>query len=126
VAELFDPQRNQFKTIREPMGVSRAMHAAVKLNNGKVLLAGGSQIPFTPDHPVDYTPREHVDQGELYDPIENSFLNVPTKMAVPRARHQLIETQPGTVLVIGGATWESSNQLEVFNYVDVNASPSMN
>jgi hypothetical protein len=126
VAELFDPQRNQFETIREPMGVSRAMHAAVKLNNGKVLLAGGSQIPFTPDHPVDYTPREHVDQGELYDPIENSFLNVPTKMAVPRARHQLIETQPGTVLVIGGSTWESSNQLEVFNYVDVNASPSMN
>lgn len=123
-AELFNPFRNRFEPLQESMNWARAMHSAVLLNNGKVLLAGGSEVPFVADHPVNFTPSEHINRGELFDPVENSFMRIPGVMAVPRARHQMVETRPGTVLVIGGTTWESANQLEVFNYVDVNVTQS--
>ncbi len=119
-AELFDPAVGKFLPIKETLNWARGMHSAVRLNNGKVLLAGGSVEPFAPDHPVDFTPNDHIDRGELYDPVENSFMKVPGKMAVPRARHGMYETKPGTVLIMGGLTWESANKLEIFNYVDVN------
>ncbi|MEM7646150.1 MAG: kelch repeat-containing protein, partial [Pseudomonadota bacterium] len=125
-AEIYDPLAQKFKPLREKLNSARAMHSAVLLNNGKVLLAGGSLKPFTPDHAIDYTPETHVGTGELYDPVEDSFMKVPRSMAVPRARHQMVETKPGTVIILGGGTWQAANQLEIFNYVDVNVSNPTN
>ncbi|MCB0377837.1 MAG: hypothetical protein KDD33_05030 [Bdellovibrionales bacterium] len=119
-AEVFNTHQKSFQLVPEPMTSERAMHEAILLNNGKVLLAGGSKEVLTPDHPLDFVPNTLVKEGELYDPVENSFMKVPSKMFTARAGHRLVEINPGTVMVLGGMTWASSVQLEVFNYVDVN------
>lgn len=119
-AETFNPQNLTFTKVKEVMNNTRGMHSALLLNNGKVLIAGGAASAYAPDHPINFDPKDVVDRGELFDPVENSFVKVPTKMFLPRARHQLVEVKPGHVMVLGGMTWSTSTQMEVFNYIDVN------
>ncbi|MCB0422685.1 MAG: hypothetical protein KDD61_16915 [Bdellovibrionales bacterium] len=121
-AEIFHPDTNKFEVIDEPLNRARAMHAALLLANGKVLISGGTTVAYTPDHPLSDSPEEFLDRAELFDPVENSFIEVPSKMFLKRARHKMIEVNDGTVLVLGGLSWGSITQSEVFNYVDIDIS----
>jgi len=65
-AEIFDPAAGTF-TLTGSLDVARASHGAVRLFNGKVLLAGGTQI--TP--PYGYSIL--LGSAELFDPSSGTF-----------------------------------------------------
>lgn len=116
-AEVYDPKLKTFKKVTEEMNRSRGGLSAILLQNGKVLVTGGSEKTFTPDHPLENS-EEFLSYGELYDPEENSFSELPAKMTVPRARHVMVELKRGMVLVLGGLSWDGATQSEIFTYTD--------
>ncbi|NCN95272.1 MAG: hypothetical protein GW917_00950 [Bdellovibrionales bacterium] len=118
-AEIFDPRTNRFTKILEPMNVARAMHEALLLKSGKILFLGGSVEVMAPDHPLNFSFEGFIQKAEIFDPQEDSFIEIPSRMFLKRARPKMIEVQPGTVFVLGGLSWASATQAEVFNYIDL-------
>ncbi len=93
-AELYDPASGRF-TSTEDMQTRRHKHDAVRLDNGRVLVLGGSD--------------ERDDDGqyssvELFDPNTGSFEAVG-EMNAPRYKFQgtSIQLRTGKVLLMGGA-----------------------
>ncbi len=87
--EIYNPLKRTF----EPgplMGLSRCGHRAVLLQDGKILVAGGSSIGGVV-----------TSACELFDPQLNAF--VPTNpMVSPRAGHAMTLLDDGRVLASGG------------------------
>jgi hypothetical protein len=74
-----------------PMSVARAAHTATRMDNGRVLVAGGFGVG---DGEASAT-------AELFDPTQGAFL--PTgSMATPRYSHTATLLDDGRVLVAGG------------------------
>lgn len=117
-AEIFIPETMTFKRVPEPLSYKRGHHSAVRLANGKVLLTGGSEIQFTPDAPMNGSDPNAVNKAELFDPLENSFSEIPAPMYIARARHASIEIKPGLVLIVGGLHHAATKYSEVFTYTD--------
>ncbi len=118
-AEIYSPVTGSFKKVIEPLNYARGHHVALRLGNGKVLISGGSKTIFTPNAPLQGSAGSGMyDNAEIYDPSENSFAVVPTKMYVPRARHAMVEIKPGMVLVVGGLDIAAATNSEVFVYTD--------
>lgn len=117
-AEIFDPAREAYQRLPEPLNQARGAHAALKLKNGKVLVTGGSTDVYAPSSPLDSS-SVFLDSGELYDPLEGSFTEIPAKMYIPRANHAMVEIKEGLVLVVGGLSWDAAYNSEVFTYTDV-------
>jgi hypothetical protein len=117
-AEIFDPDMMAFKKVAEPLNRKRGHHSAVRLANGKVLLAGGSEILYAPDAPMPGADPSAVNKAELFDPVENSFSEIPAPMYIARARHASHEIKPGLVLVVGGIHHAAAKNSEVFTYTD--------
>ena len=93
-AELFDPQTNTF-TPTGSMSIGRRNHAAVLLNDGRVLITGGGiGIPTGSTMALD--------TAELYDPATGKFKLLTSKLSVPRQFHDVVSMPDGTVLLIGG------------------------
>jgi N-acetylneuraminic acid mutarotase len=91
-AELYDPATGTF-TLTESMIVARVMHSATLLNDGKVLITGG-----TDDNAGGGAA---VADAELYDPATGSF--APTgAMHTDRAQHTATLLTNGEVFVAGG------------------------
>jgi len=91
-AELYDPATGTF-TLTESMIVPRVMHSATLLNDGKVLITGG-----TDDNAGGGAA---VADSELYDPATGSF--APTgAMHTDRAQHAATLLTNGEVFVAGG------------------------
>ena len=91
-ADLFDPATGKFSEAGR-MGSSRFGHAAVRLGNGKVLIAGGlkqsSAVTIS------------LSTAELFDPATGKFS--PTgSMSSPRADFTATLLSDGRVLVTGG------------------------
>jgi hypothetical protein len=86
-AEIFDPVTGTF-TATGSMTEFRYSHTATLLNNGKVLLAGG-------------TNGNSVSDAELFDPTTRIFSETGS-MSFPRAQHTATLLNDGTVLVAGG------------------------
>jgi hypothetical protein len=82
-----------------PMGpgtpVARAFHTAVKLANGKVLVAGG----YTASGPA--TPTDTV---VLFDPATRTFSSLATNLTSPRALQVAVLLSGTTVLIAGGTS----------------------
>lgn len=118
-AEIYFPQTKSFKPVYEPLNAKRGHHAAVLLSNGKVLITGGSPKVYVSDAPIEGIKELGIiNTGEVYDPAENSFAEVPVKMHLPRSRHSMLEIKPGLVLIVGGIDKVASENSEVFSYTD--------
>ncbi len=76
------------------MAISRVVHTATRLLNGKVLVVGGLD-----------SPNSQLPSAELYDPAANSGTGAwtPTgSLAIGRERHTATRLLNGKVLVVGG------------------------
>lgn len=94
--ELYDPTRNTW-SIAAPEPRPRGMHAAVLLNDGRILILGGSGSRPVAARPGALATQNSVD---LYDPSTNSWSLLPS-MHYARALPTGMLLPDGRVLVIG-------------------------
>lgn len=90
--EVFDPVSETFEGIDDLMTRTRFGHTATLLNDGRVLIAGGYEEGFL----------DTLDTAEVFDPADNSFRRVDSKMSVGRALHTATPLDDGSVLLVGG------------------------
>jgi galactose oxidase-like protein len=70
------------------LNVARAYHTATLLSDGRVLVAGGTNIGI-------------LDSAELYDPVTGTW-SVTGRLNAPRSYHTATLLRDGKVLVLGG------------------------
>ena len=105
-AEIFDPNSQTF-SLTGSLNTKRMTHGAVRLSDGRVLVAGGSGGGIFPE----------LSTIEIFDPNSGSFTASGT-MSTPRIyRPNCVEISDGTVL-IGGGAYEGVNGTATAN-VDV-------
>ena len=97
-AELYDPDTGQW-TFTGALGTARALHTATLLDDGKVLVAGGSSCC------ADASPIcTYLTSAELYDPATGQWS--PTgSMSTGRERHTATLLPGGKVLIAGGTNY---------------------
>ncbi len=98
--EVYDPSTNRF-TASGNLSVPRHKHAAVRLNDGKVLVIGGASSRL----------REFYQSAELYDPASGRFSSTGGMSAARfKIREAAVLLGDGRVLVAGGGM-----RLEVYD-----------
>ncbi len=92
-AEIFDPRTKTFGAVGQMMARPRykLQGAVVKLNDGKILIAGGS------------------DRAEIFDPAANAFVSVNGEMGSNRLFSTATLLDNGQVLIAGGYHSGSNN-----------------
>lgn len=98
--EIFDPATTTSTSV-SAMNNPRLGHAAILLNNGKVLVAGGS---------TSLGGTGFLTGTELYDPAGNVWTTGPL-MSVGRNKPSAIEKTNGDVLIIGGTQTQTNFSL---------------
>ena len=94
-ALIYDPTAGTFKPVPSLMNVNRAEHTATLLNDGRVLLTGGStQL-------VGGGPATILASTEIYDPKTQTF-KPAGDLALPRRAHTAVTMGNGEVLLTGG------------------------
>ncbi|MHC4600100.1 MAG: Ig-like domain-containing protein [Planctomycetota bacterium] len=97
-------------TLTGQTSVARCLHEAVALNDGRVLICGGSATPGS-------TPFR---SAEIYDPVTQTWAlsqsNQGNGMFFIRVRHTALKLHNGHVLVIGGTdnttTWDTCEEYD--------------
>ena len=92
-AELYEPASGFFVPVGS-MATPRGSHTTTRLQNGKVLVAGGDNCQGLGGCAV-------TSSGEVYDPATNMFIS-PGNMTTPRYLHASTLLPNGTVLITGG------------------------
>jgi hypothetical protein len=90
-AERYDPATGRFEPTQGAMTTLRQGHTATRLQDGRVLICGGS------DGAGDLA------SAELYDPATGAFVSTGA-MASPRRDHRAVLLDDGRVMVTGGAS----------------------
>jgi hypothetical protein len=90
--ELFDPQLQSFRAAVGDLITARSAHTATRLDDGRVLLLGGSDATDT-----------ILASGEIYDPATETTTPIPA-MSAARAGHTATLLDDGTVFVAGGTS----------------------
>jgi uncharacterized protein (TIGR03437 family) len=108
IAELYDPAAGQWSATGSP-STPRANHIAVRLHNGKVLIASGNGSPFS----------NILNSAEIYDP-ETGNWSAAGNLNVARQSPRATLLADGRVLVTGGLvvvgnTAVFSNTAEVYD-----------
>ena len=91
-AELYKPDTQAFQPAAA-MATPRDSHVAVRLDDGRVLVAGG------------WSERRATDSAETYDPVPNRFIAAGT-MTHARAAPAAARLRDGRVLITGGQNSE--------------------
>lgn len=99
-AELYDPVARTM-TPTGSMSAPRAYHTATPLNDGTVLIAGGTA---TTSGPPAFQPGLATPTAEIYNPTTGVFTPLTATMNSPRALHSATQLPDGTILVAGGST----------------------
>jgi hypothetical protein len=94
-AEIYNPATGTW-TATGAMTVARASHAAVRLANGRVLVAGGSSGTLASP--------QLLSSAELFDPATNTW-SLTGSFATPRGFQQGVLLGSGQVLINGGSDW---------------------
>ena len=95
-AEIYDPATGKF-TATGSLHTARENAQAVLLADGRVLIIGGCQAPYTRERETDLA------SAEIYDPATGEF--TPTgSMGTARDNFSATALNDGTVLVAGGDT----------------------
>lgn len=105
-AELYEPETGQWSPAGNPI-TPRYDHIAVRLANGNVLVAGGMRIP---GDGITYNDR-FLTGAEIYDPVTGEW-RPAGNLSVHRTGHTAHLLADGTVLVIGGSTYEISGNFQ--------------
>jgi len=85
------------------MLLARSNHASVTLNDGRVLVAGGT------------TASAPTNETEIYDPFTNTW-TVGNPMAASRSGHTATLLKDGRVLIAGGTgSGAPGTTIEIFN-----------
>ncbi len=103
--EYFDESSKTFVNITNKMNYGRMNHAAVLMNNGNILIAGGWYNGTSSTY------------AEVFDPTTNTF-TVTGAMITPRALPILVPTTDGKVTIFGGMGVYGGNNfqnIEEFN-----------
>ena len=105
--DLFDPATNTF-TAGPSMALARVGHSATLLPGGKVLIAAGLNSVSLPES----------NTAELYDPVLNTIVSVPSTMMTNRQAHTATLLPNGQVLIAGGFNSVSGylNAAETFDF----------
>lgn len=88
------------------MTTPRSGHTATLLNNGKVLITGGSNTS-----PAGIN---GLDTAELYDPVSQTFTPTQSTMTTPRTGHTATLLADGTVLLAGGNNSTAAMSAEIY------------
>jgi len=101
-AEIFDEKSGTW-SMTNPMNIGRGEFANVQLNDGRVLVMGGT----TQDLPESPTAT-----AEIFDPKTQKWTFTDSSMTTPREDHAAVLLRDGRVLVAGGTTSEESQRIK--------------
>jgi hypothetical protein len=105
-AELFDPTTGTFKTTGS-MSVGRAGHTATLLEDGRVLIAAGTNITSA-------TNQSFLSSMEIYNPATGTF-SPAASLGTARSAHTANILSDGRVVIIGGENAVSAlDSVEIF------------
>jgi hypothetical protein len=108
-AQLYDSATGRF-TATGSMATGRNFHTATRLEDGRVLIAGG------------YNPQAGtLDSAELYDPQKGTFTPTGTPLTVPRELYTATRLPDGRVLLVGGFNTHSGRTLVSAEWYDPKA-----
>jgi len=102
-AELFDPDTRTFAKMRAHMIFDRVGAAALRLNDGRVLIVGGKSGRVVTSRHVNLASLTPLNSAEIYDPESNSFIRTGD-MSAPHYLPTATMLGNGQVLVVGGWT----------------------
>ena len=94
---------DQFKPVGDAMAEGRAAHSAIRLADGRVLLAGGLR---------DYV--AYATGGDLFDPFSDQFTPAGSQLNVQRAFHPCVLLPNGALLVGGSGATGALSSTEAF------------
>lgn len=97
--EIFDPLTNTMSPAAS-MGTARCGHAATTLIDGRVLVTGG--VNTFAGTAIGVILNSAANNGEVYDPVLNTWTAVSNAMASKRFAHTQTRLADGRVLVVSG------------------------
>ncbi len=102
-ADLYDPATGAFSPVEGSLGTGRDGHVAIRMGNGKVLIAGGVN-------------NHHLNDAEIFDPSVGSFS--PTgSMKMVRSGAGAALVPSGGVLIAGGYNGTYLSTAEIYEPV---------
>ena len=102
-AELYDPASGRFSAIFPHMKSDRVGAAAVKLNDGRVLIVGGKSGRMMTSRMRNLASLTPLNTAEVYDPEAGAFIRTGD-MSAPHYLATATILDNGNVLVVGGWT----------------------
>jgi hypothetical protein len=117
-AEIFDLSTYDVSTVVEPLYSARAFHTATLLKDNKILIAGGITALNLSIDDDSKNCEQCLNSAELYNIKDKAFMELDEKMAMKRARHQVIKSTENQYLFIGGNDVLSGSIPENFNILD--------
>jgi hypothetical protein len=102
-AEMYDPVAGSFTAIRAHMKSDRVGAAAVKLNDGRVLIVGGKSGRRMTSRLSNLSSLTPLNTAEIYDPEAGAFIRTGD-MSAPHYLATATMLDSGNVLVVGGWT----------------------
>jgi hypothetical protein len=104
-AEIYDPATGRFTATAGSMATARTYFAAARLQDGRVLIAGGINESATA-----------LASAEIFDPDTGMFTPTPSPMTVARTFPSAATLADGRVLIVGGLNQIQSYALGQVSY----------